>query len=1090
MRLPFAAAFLCSAISLFAQQPAKHSHNDYEQRYPFYTAWQHGFESIEADIFLKDGELFVAHNPEDIITGRTLSSLYLQPIAKTIAANNGNIYTDANKKLQLLIDIKTEAYTTLKALIDQLKNYSAIINNPNILITISGNRPKEADYTNYPSYIFFDGRPGIQYSEAALKKVALISDGFANYSNWNGKNTLSTEERNRMSKVIAEAKQLKKPFRFWGCPDASLAWTEFIKMGVDFINTDHIEDLAAYVKTYSFSQAQLHNDNLTLMPYNRIIKSAGTVIRFGDPALENHALDITTIPATDLVAIEDRYGFALLNVKTAKLEQRISYADYPVYKNLVSTYSGIKAFTSNGKTYIVWSASQRDSDKAFLMYAEFNGQIKNIEGIQLNKKAPAANAIPNEITVTKENNETYLYVVLNGNNELSKIKWSDKSTVWTTATSVAPYGITTANGLLYVTNWAGKNVTDSSKQHAGVPWGSAYTDPVTGATASGTVTIYNSRTGKLIKEIETGLHPAAIISSKDGQYVYVCNSSSDYISIINTKTNKAIEAIATGIFNKQFKKEGSTPNGLVLSNDNKLLYVSNGMDNAIAVIELKKDKTSKHIGRSQVIGFIPTEAYPAGLVIKNNKLVVANLESTGANVVNQIKKARSIHNQLASVSLITLPTREGLKNYTAQVYEQNMMNRMEAVTLPARKNIAAKPVPERIGEPSVFKHVIYIIKENKTYDQVLGDMPIGRGDSSLCVFGKQITPNTHALANKYGWMDNYYASGKSSAEGHQWTDAGMVSDYVEKNVRAWLRSYPHRQEDALVYNKTGFIWNHAMSFGKTVRIYGEACTTVYDEKLKWIDLYKRYQAGEKPNWYNHTTIEPIRGIISPTFPDCDNMVFSDQQRATEFIKEFEAYEQNNGLPNLMILSLPNDHSAGTSPGWPTPDAMVADNDLALGRILEKITHSKFWDSTVVFITQDDSQSGWDHISAYRTVGFVVSPYSKQGVTTTHYNQTSMIRTIEQILGIPPMHVLDATASPMFDCFDSTKNNELYTVLPNNVPLDQMNKPLNALKGKERAFAIESMEELFNEVDGGKDDAMNKIIWFYKRGDEKYPVVKK
>ena len=180
----------------------------------------------------------------------------------------------------------------------------------------------------------------------------------------------------------------------------------------------------------------------------------------------------------------------------------------------------------------------------------------------------------------------------------------------------------------------------------------------------------------------------------------------------------------------------------------------------------------------------------------------------------------------------------------------------------------------------------------------------------------------------------------------------------------------------------------------------------------------------------------------------------------------------------------------SSPGWPTSDAMVADNDLALGRIIEKITHSKFWDSTVVFITQDDSQSGWDHISAYRTVGMVVSPYSKKGVTTTHYNQTSMIRTIEQILGIPPMHILDATASPMFDCFDSIQRPDLFSFLPNNVPLDQMNKPLNALKGKERAYAIESLEELFNEVDGGKDDAMNKIIWFYKRGDEKFPLIKK
>lgn len=1073
-----------------AQFPGKHSHNDYEQPQPFYEAYLHNFESIEADIFLMNGQLFVAHNPENVKKERTLSSLYLEPIVKAIEVNKGTVYSTQGKKLQLLIDIKTEAYATMTALVDLLKHYPTVINNRSIIFTVSGNRPGEDDYSNYPDFIFFDGRPGIRYSETALKKVALISTGFNYISAWDGKTALPDEERIKLRKFIKDAKQLNKPFRFWGCPDTELAWKEFTQLGVDFINTDHIEALAEFYNSGIISQAQLHTDSLTLMPYNRVIKSAGTVIRFGDPSLENHALDIINLPGTDLVVIEDRYGFALLNIKTAELKQRVSYADYPVFKNLVSTYSGIKTFIRNGKTYIVWSASQRDSDKAFLMYAEFNEQVQSIEGIPLNKKAPAANAIPNEIVVAEENNDTYLYVVLNGNNEVSKIKWSDKSVVWTAATSVAPYGITKANSLIYVTNWAGKIVTDSSKQYAGVPWGAAYTDPVTGATSAGTVTVYNCSTGKLVKEIKTGLHPTAIIASADEQYVYVCNGSSDNISIIDTKTNTVIETVATGIFNKQFKKEGSTPNSLTLSHGNKFLYVSNGMDNAVAVIELKKNKTNKHIGPSQVIGFVPVEAYPAGLLIKNNHLVVANLEAVGANVINEKKQARSIHNQLASVSLIKLPSKEELRQYTAIVYEQNMINRMKAVTLPARSNIDPKPVPERIGEPSVFKHVIYIIKENKTYDQVLGDLPAGRGDSSLCVFGKQITPNTHAIAHQYGWMDNYYASGKSSAEGHQWTDAGIVSDYVEKNVRAWLRSYPHRQEDALVYNKTGFIWNHAMSFGKSVRIYGEACTTVYDNKLKWTDLFKRYQSGEKPNWYNKTTIEPIREIISPTFPDCDNLVFSDQQRATEFIKDFETYEKNNNLPNLLILSLPNDHSAGTSPDWPTPDAMVADNDLALGRIIEKISHSRFWDSTVVFITQDDSQSGWDHISAYRTVGFVVSPYSKQGVTTTHYNQTSMLRTIEQILGLPPMHVIDATAVPMFDCFDSTVNNKLFTALPNIIPLDKMNKPLSALKGKEKAYAVESMEELFNEVDGGKDEAMNKIIWFYMKGDEPYPLTKK
>jgi hypothetical protein len=391
-----------------------------------------------------------------------------------------------------------------------------------------------------------------------------------------------------------------------------------------------------------------------------------------------------------------------------------------------------------------------------------------------------------------------------------------------------------------------------------------------------------------------------------------------------------------------------------------------------------------------------------------------------------------------------------------------------------------------LGEPSVFKHIIYIIKENKTYDQVFGDLPKGRNDSSLTVFGEKVTPNMHALAKQFGWMDDFYASGKSSAEGHQWTDAGMVSDYVEKMVRAWFRSYPHRQEDALVYNKNGFIWNQALDHGKTVKIYGEACETIYDKKRNWSKLYTDYKNGIKPDWQNTSTIARIRPIISSTYPDCDNIDFTDQQRADIFIADWKKYEVNNDLPNLLVLSLPNDHSAGTSPGFPTPDAMVADNDLAVGRIMEIVSHSKFWDSTAIFITEDDSQGGWDHISSYRTVGLVISPYSNGKLIGTNYNQTSMLRTIEQILGLPPMNIIDASARLMTDCFQNEKNNKKYTAQLNNIPLDQMNPDANTLSGKAKKFALQSQYEVFKEVDGGEDDKMNRILWFYAKGNTTYP----
>jgi YVTN family beta-propeller protein len=1062
-----------------------HSHNDYQQHTPFYQAYNEQFGSIEADVHLRNGLLLVAHDSAhdsaDVTASRTLEGMYLVPLLQCIERNGGYVYKDSSRKLQLLIDVKTDSIHTLNALVELFKKFPAIIHNKTIRIVITGNRPAEKLYSTYPAFIWFDGNADIEYSKLALSRIVMLSDDFVKYTRWGGSGPIPDSANRTITALVSKAHQLKKPIRFYACPDITNAWKEMIKLKVDCINTDHITALSDFLMR--------RNDSLMLMPFNRILKSAGEVVRFGDPQLENHALDAAVLSSDGKLVIEDRYGIVAMDAISKKVIGRWSFTDIPRYKNYMSTYSGIRSFTEKGKTWVVWGAAERDGGHAALMMAEWDNGFSNLADIAIEKKAPAANALPNEMVTSVEKGVHFVYVVLNGNNELLKIRWSDRSIVWRTATGVAPYGVAIANKKIYVSNWAGGTAADSLKERAGVPWGLAYTNPRTGATAGGTVSVFDAGTGKILKEITVGLHPNAVKSSKDGRYVYVANGSSDEVTVINTKANTVAESIDVGLLKGKNSLQGSTPNALELNDNNTILYVANGFDNAVAVVQLGKNASVTGTGRSKVKGYIPTEAYPGGLKLVKGLLVVTNLESDGANVIDQNKQARSIHNQLASVSIVPEPDKKLLEKYTLEVAQLNLLNRTEQLLLPAREGIAPVPVPERLGEPSVFKHVVYIIKENKTYDQVFGDMPAGKNDSSLCIFGEKITPNMHALAKQYGWLDDYYASGKSSAEGHQWTDAGMVSDYVEKSVRAWFRSYPHRQEDALVYNKNGFIWNHALDHGKTVRIYGEACKTEYDTKMKWADIYSQYKAGKKPDWYNSSTINRIRPIISPTYPDCDNLVFCDQQRADIFIKEWKEYEQSGVLPNLLILSLPNDHSAGTSPNFPTPNAMVADNDLAVGRIVDMITKSRFWDSTVVFITQDDSQSGWDHISAYRTIGLTVSPYSSGKLVTSNYNQTSMLRTIEQILGLPPMNIMDGTARLMTDCFVDTKNPVTYTFLPNNVPLDEMNKGLHVLQGKARKYALQSQQEVFNEVDGGEDDTMNRIIWFYEKVEAKYPMVK-
>jgi YVTN family beta-propeller protein len=740
------------------------------------------------------------------------------------------------------------------------------------------------------------------------------------------------------------------------------------------------------------------------------------------------------------------------------------------------------------KIHIFWGATNPSSKTSFILDAVWDGKKAAIDNaIAFKGLDPSPMALPNDIAIQKEGGEYYLYVVLNGNSRLNKIRLQDKKEMWSRETGMAPFGIAITGKKAYVSNWAGPVPTDKGKETAGVPYGAVYIDPRTGATAMGTVSVMDLETGKTLSEIAVDLHPNAIIASGDGKFVYVANGNSDNVSVIGTGTDKVVETLSVRLKGVENTWMGDSPNALALDKSGTRLYVSNGMDNAVAVFTLGQKASTQGKGVSVVDGFIPTEAYPAGLALTDDMLYVANLEGEGS------KEATggnfTIHQEAATVSMIALPDKATLKHYTDRVEAANMLFRTKLTQRLPRMGVAPKPVPERIGEPSVFKHVVYIIKENKTYDQVLGDMKEGNGKKDLCVYGEEVTPNQHKLAREYMLLDNYYASGKCSAEGHSWTDAAIVTDYVEKNVRAWFRSYPHVLGDALVYNKEGFIWNNALDHGKSVRIYGEACTLKWKGVPVWDSVYSGFMAGKNAEFENITTISRVRPILSPTYPGFDGQNVLDQLRSAAFIKELKGFENQPGdqMPQLMILALPADHTVGTKEGNPTPRAMVADNDLALGQIIEALTKSRFWDSTVVFVTEDDSQSGWDHVSAYRTTSLVISPYSHlQQTVHRNYNQTCMVRTIEQILGIPPMNVIDATALPMFDCFKSTPDPTPYEKVMNRVPLNEMNKSTASLSGKAKKYALLSATPQFEHIDGGNDDLLNRILWYASKGNVPYP----
>jgi hypothetical protein len=381
----------------------------------------------------------------------------------------------------------------------------------------------------------------------------------------------------------------------------------------------------------------------------------------------------------------------------------------------------------------------------------------------------------------------------------------------------------------------------------------------------------------------------------------------------------------------------------------------------------------------------------------------------------------------------------------------------------------------RQGSP--IKHVFYIIKENRTYDQVFGDLRQGNGDPSLAYFGRDVTPNHHALAEQFVLMDNYYGPGDQSALGHRWILQAYPSTYAHKYGNA------RNNQSPMLLGPTEGIYDNAKARGLRVRAYGErGANTITPANATWTDVYNDWKnRTNRVNIDARAIIVGLRDIYHPKYPAATDMV-PDVYRADVFLKEFAEFEKNGNLPHLSILLLYADHTAGTSPGFPTPRAQVADNDLALGRIVEAISKSKYWKESAIFVTEDDSQDGLDHVDGHRTVGLVISPYTKRGVVdSTFYTIINMYRTIEQILGLAPLNQFDAAAQPMFSLFQAKPDITPYTALPNQIPLDEMNPRLAGLTGLQREMAEFSQSIDFSEPDSGPADILNRAIWHSVKG---------
>jgi YVTN family beta-propeller protein len=671
-----------------------------------------------------------------------------------------------------------------------------------------------------------------------------------------------------------------------------------------------------------------------------------------------------------------------------------------------------------------------------------------------------------------------LYVAMGIRNAVAEVDLATGEVVRHFVVGAAPFRVRLSldGRKLFVTNRGGlqAQAKERSAMSAGTP---IAVDARTDASARGSVSIVDLATAE-VADVPVGKQPSGLACSADGKTLYVADSDDDTVSVVDVQSAKRTGQIP--LRPDEDREFGRMPTDLCVAGDGRTLYVSCGGINAVAVISLN--------GKPAVAGYVPSAWFPIAIGGDSDGVVVACSKGFGARPPGKTSKFY-VHDSVGVVQFVSPGDMADLGALTSRVAVDNRWMREPQPSLDARP----VPIPERVGEPSVFKHVVYVIKENMTYDVVLGDMPEGNGDKDLCVFGEFVSPNFHKLARQFVLLDNTYTSGTNSADGHQWTSSSICNAYQEQSYAENQRSYPFDGGDALACSPKGFLWTAVSRRGLPVRVYGE-----FVNRPKVVDA----KTGKSPSFFDfwddyihktgkysvtaETDNAALRPFLHPNYIGFPATV-TDQWRADTFLNDFHQFEKSGRMPALCMLLLPNNHTAGTNPAYPTPRAMVADNDLALGRIVDEISHSKFWKDTLILVIEDDSQTGVDHVDGHRTAAFCISAYTRRGaVIDTLYNHTSLIRTIELVLGVPAMNRFDRSGTPLRDCFTPQPDFTPYDRVANNVALDERNRPRSALKGIEL-----KIEELCEKQDWSHADRADPAVtaqaaWYSQRPGEPFP----
>ncbi len=738
-------------------------------------------------------------------------------------------------------------------------------------------------------------------------------------------------------------------------------------------------------------------------------------------------LKLQDLPLNLVVSPSKKYLAVTNNGQSTQSITLIDAATETVLDDKIIEKSWLGLAFSPDEKYLYASAG---NDNKINIYKIENNQLQKDGEIVLDKPWPVK-VSPAGLCAT----ENYIFVVAKDNNTLYQLDVASKSILKKIPLTAEAYTciLSPDKNLLYISLWGGAKVL-----------------------------IYDIAASKVVDEIAVDKNPNDMVLTKDGQYLYVSHGNDNTVSVIDTKLKQRIETLSCSLYPDS--PVGSTPNGVALSEDEENLFIANADNNCLAVFEVENK------GKSRSLGYIPTGWYPTSVKTIGNKIYVTNgkgLSSSanpnGPNPVSSKSAQFKGANPDAvrgtqyigglfkgTLSIFDFPDEKTLADYSKIVYENTPYSKTKEKESEGEKG---NPIPTKLGQKSPIKYVFYVIKENRTYDQVLGDVKGGNGDTTLCLFPERITPNQHAIVKDFVLLDNFYVDAEVSADGHNWSMAAYANDFIEKT---WVTSYGGRGgtydyegSRNIAHPKNGFIWDYAQRAGVSFRSYGEFA----EQRMKL------------PNLKNNCSLK---------YPGY-NLSIKDVTRFEAWKTDFDSLLTKNSVPNLNIIRLGNDHTAGARVGMPTTEAMVADNDLAVGKLVEHLSKSGIWEQSVIFILEDDAQNGSDHVDAHRSTAYVAGGFVKRGyVDHTMYSTSSMLRTMELILGIPPMSQYDAAATPMWRSFSKTPNNQPFIARKNNINLDERNVAVNRNSIKSAEFDL-SKPDLINDLE------FSQIVWQSVKG---------